>query len=129
MFENGGVTKISDDAIKKLSELFEIDIITTNEDLKVKRVPSLERLKQEEPAPRPNQMSRGFCPNQHCPSNHGYEVEGRYYLRPDRSVCDPVGARYCAVCGEVLEKKCPNCGSPVHDGAICSFCGEPYVVL
>ena len=22
---------------------------------------------------------------------------------------------------------CPNCGAPVHAGAICSLCGQPYI--
>ena len=36
---------------------------------------------------------------------------------------------YCAHCGEVLEKRCPNCGSLVHDGAVCSICGESYIAI
>ena len=72
---------------------------------------------------------KGFCPNPHCPSNHAYEVEGRRLVRPDRNEADPVGATYCAVCGEVLEKRCPNCGAPLHEGAVCSYCGEPYVAV
>jgi hypothetical protein len=38
-----------------------------------------------------------------------------------------VGGKFCAVCGEVLEKRCPNCNAPIHEGAVCSFCGSPYV--
>ena len=33
----------------------------------------------------------------------------------------------CALCGEILERRCPNCGAPVHAGAICSLCGQPYI--
>ena len=71
----------------------------------------------------------GFCPNPNCPTNHAYLVDGLEYRRPDRAAADPVGGRFCAMCGEVLEKKCPGCGAPVHDGAVCSFCGNPYVAV
>ena len=29
--------------------------------------------------------------------------------------------------GEVLEKKCPSCGAPIHAGAVCSICGDSYI--
>ena len=28
---------------------------------------------------------------------------------------------------DVTNKKCPNCGAPVHAGSVCSLCGEPYI--
>ena len=30
---------------------------------------------------------------------------------------------------DLVVYKCPNCGAPVHKGAICAFCGQPYVVV
>ena len=68
-----------------------------------------------------------FCPNPQCPSNRAYQVAGRALYSPDRSAADPVGGRFCAVCGEVLERLCPNCGAWVHAGAVCSHCGQPYI--
>lgn len=121
MFEQGDGTKLNDDVIKKLADRFGIDItgesssgsvVSTSDVSVVARVPG-----------------EGFCPNPNCPSNHEYHVEGRKLLRPDRKAADPVGGRFCAVCGEVLEKKCPNCGTYIHDGAFCSLCGNPYVVV
>ena len=117
MFEQGDGTKLNDAVIRKLAEKFGVSL--------------------EEKAPVSEftgtcltaSASRGFCPNPKCPSNASYEVDGRTLLRPDRSAADPAGGKFCALCGEVLEKQCPNCGAPVHDGAICTFCGEPYVVL
>lgn len=120
MFESrGDGTKLNDEVIRKLAKKFGI---------------TLDEKKEDTPAPiiRPvvaMAHASGFCPNPECPSHHRYEIDGRLLLRPDRAVQDPVGGRYCAVCGELLERRCPNCGAPVHDGAICSLCGEPYVAV
>ena len=118
MFENGDGTKLNDEVIGKIARKFGLEIEVKEEG---KGGLSPVSLAQHSP-------HTGFCPNGDCPSNHRYEVAGRLLRRPDREAADPVGGRFCAVCGEVLERRCPNCGSPVHDGAVCSFCGEPYVV-
>ena len=117
MFEQGDGTKLNDVAIKKLAEKFGVSLTA------------------ESPAGKPACTGvtvtavRGFCPNPKCPSNRSYEVDTRTLLMPDRSAADPAGGKFCAMCGEVLEKRCPNCGASVHDGAICSFCGEPYIAV
>ena len=120
MFEQGDGTKLNDAVILKLAEKFGV---------------SLKAERAEAPVSKPTgtclvaSAVRGFCPNPKCPSNHAYEVDARTYFRPDRSAADPAGGKFCAVCGEVLEKRCPNCGASVHDGAICTFCGEPYIAV
>ncbi len=123
MFEQGDGTKLNDEVIRKLAQKFGVDLTAKSEPSARPLMTSFAFSPQTEHAP------RGFCPNPHCPSNRPYEVEGRSYLLPDRAKADPVGGKFCAFCGEVLEKHCPNCGAPVHDGAICSLCGDPYVAV
>ncbi len=117
MFEQGDGTKLNDEVVEKLAKKFGVDLHSS-----AKAVSPVERVVL------PSVREIGFCPNPHCPSNRSYEVEGRKLLKPDRAAADPVGGKFCVLCGEVLEKHCPNCGSSVHDGAICSFCGSPYVI-
>lgn len=115
MFEQGDGTKLSDEVIEKIAKKFNLSITGG-------------AAQQSAPIVQVAPSSvRGFCPNPHCPSNHEYFVEEMRFFRPDREAADPIGGRYCALCGEILERKCPNCGAPVHAGAICSLCGQPYI--
>lgn len=121
-FEQGDGTKLNDDTIEKLAKKFDIDISN--------------RQKGGQPVGAANapaafvvsEREAGFCPNPRCPTNRAYEVEGRVFRMPDLAAADPVGGKFCAMCGEVLVKKCPNCGSRIHRGGFCSVCGDPYVV-
>lgn len=118
MFEQGDGTKLNDDVIGRLAKKFGLEIPVESKQSQCSAVAG----------PMVASMSHsGFCPNPRCPSNSVYEVEGRIFVRPDRTAADPVGGRFCALCGEVLERRCPSCGSSVHNGAVCSFCGEPYI--
>ena len=121
MFERGEVTKLSEESVIKYAKKFAVDLKA------VEAVDDGER--QEKKIESLKIPHTGFCPNPACVSHHRYEVEGRIFLRPERAVTDPVGGRYCAVCGEVLERVCPNCGAAVHEGAVCSICGKSYIMV
>ena len=117
MFEQGDGTKLNDEVIEKLAKKFSLSFTAVEQAVPAVAVPPVVVASGR----------RAFCPNPHCPSNHAYFVEEIRLFRPDSDAADPVGGRYCALCGELLERKCPSCGAPVHAGAICSFCGQPYV--
>ena len=112
MFEQGRPTKLSTEVVEKLAKKLGVDLSAA--------APSPD-------SPAVYAPGSGFCPNPQCPSNRAYQVAGRVLYSPDRAAADPVGGRFCAVCGEVLERFCPNCGASVHAGAVCSHCGQPYI--
>ena len=120
MFEQGDGTKLNDEVIEKLAKKFNLSLTPSVSPAQV-NTPPLPHF----PTP---PLHHGFCPNPHCPTNKEYFVEEIRLFLPDREAADPVGGKYCAMCGELLERACPNCGAPVHAGAICSLCGQPYVV-
>ena len=126
MFEQGDGTKLNDDVIKRLAAKFSIQLPT--EEAKPASESATAAVLPR-PVPDFTPERRGFCPNVNCPSHHAYQVDGRTFLKPDRAAQDPVGGRFCVVCGEILERVCPTCGGALHDGAICSFCGSPYLAL
>lgn len=113
MFENGSPTKLSEETIRLIAKKLGVSL-SAEDSASVSAMPG-------------SSVVKGFCPNPKCPSNSTYEVDGRRFFIPDCSRADPVGGRFCALCGEVLEKKCPNCGAPIHAGAVCSICGDPYI--
>ena len=118
MFEQGDGTKLNDAVIDKLAKRFSISLAESSSESNASSLALAARVF----APH-----TGYCPNPLCPSHQKYRVDGKLLFRPNREVEDPVGGRFCAVCGEILERKCPNCGGEIHDGAVCSFCGSPYV--
>lgn len=126
MFEQGQPTKLNDEVVEKLAKKFGVELSTSKDESATSSVVQQDASFSAASLQLP---SKGFCPNPSCPSNKGFVVDGRRLFLPDRDQADPVGAKYCAMCGEILEKRCPNCGAPVHPGAICSLCGQPYIVV
>lgn len=121
MFEQGNPTKLNSAVIEQIAKKFGVSL----EDKKNPSAPAVAAV-MNFPS---EEIARGFCVNPFCPSNRRIRAGERQLILPDRKVADPVGGEFCAMCGEVLEKRCPNCGAPVHDGAVCSICGEVYVVV
>lgn len=120
MFEQGDGTKLNREAIENLCRKFSIPLLEQSGNKASAGSGLAAQIFN-------GSHERGFCPNPNCPSHQVYEVEGKRFFKPNRNEQDPVGGKFCAVCGEVLEKKCPNCNAPIHEGAVCSFCGTPYV--
>ena len=100
MFEQGDGTKLNDEVIEKLAKKFNLSLTPSVSPAQV-NTPPLPNL----PTP---PLHRGFCPNPHCPTNKEYFVEEIRLFLPDREAADPVGGKYCAMCGELLERMCPN---------------------
>lgn len=114
MFEQGQPTKLNTEVVEKIAKKLGVDLKPVTEAEKI--------------TPVVFSPHEGFCPNPKCPSNRPYQVDGKTFYQPDRVAADPMGGKYCAICGELLERRCPNCCGIIHAGAVCSFCGEPYIV-
>ena len=118
MFEGGQPTKLSDETVKKLSEVLGVPL------QEEKTSPSV---LSTSVSSAPQIVVHGFCPNCQCPSNVPYVVAGRLFYRPSRKVASPTGGVRCTQCGEMLEMRCPKCGAPLNEGACCAVCGAAYV--
>ena len=127
MFEQGQPTKLNDEVIEKLAKKFGVELKEADDCSGASTTGTAFTI------PFSTSTSyhhlKGFCPNPGCPSNHAFLVDGRTLYLPNRDEADPVGGKFCAFCGEILEKRCPNCGAPVHAGAICAHCGQPYLAV
>ena len=119
MFEQGDGTKLNDEVIEKFAAKFKVSL-DSNPVVSMEDQPHSATI---------NSPHSGFCPNPDCPSNHRYEVGGRQFAEPHKEECDPAGGKFCAMCGEVLEHRCPNCGAHLHAGAVCQHCGHEYVTI
>ena len=118
MFEGGNPTKLSEETVKKLSEVLEVSL---NEESSAANGEPARAWRESA------SITHGFCPNGQCPSNVPYVVDGRLFYRPSRKVASPTGGMRCTQCGEILEMCCPKCGASLNDGACCAVCGAAYV--
>ncbi len=67
------------------------------------------------------------CTNFNCPSNMPYMVGDEVYFMPQGT---SGGGRHCILCGELLTRKCPHCGSEIPmAGGCCGSCGAAIVEL
>jgi hypothetical protein len=113
MFESGHPEKLSMESVKRVAEILEIPF---KKEATVLPDPDIEQ----------EGIKKGYCPNADCLSNIPFVINGEPVIHPS---IKPAGAesRYCTVCGEVLEKSCPECGGPVTEGAFCSECGSARI--
>lgn len=67
------------------------------------------------------------CANFNCPSNMPYSVGEDVYFMPLGSAGT---GHHCILCGELLSRICPNCGSPiVSPGGCCGACGNVIIEM
>ena len=113
MFEGGHPEKLSIEFVRKVAEILEIP---------------LENEMSEPAAEREENLfsKKGYCPNAACLSNIPYEINGELILWPTVSTFNE-DSRYCRICGEVLELRCPQCGRDATPGAFCERCGTARI--
>jgi transcriptional regulator with XRE-family HTH domain len=71
-----------------------------------------------------------YCPDPDCPSTHVYPLGAQTAYRPRFVRAEAEVPFHCPDCGEICEKRCPECGTPISErlrGAFCSDCGKPLV--
>lgn len=116
MFEGGRSTALSAAVIGKLCDALEL-LPPSEAEVALFEERALQRVQQGE---------RTFCPNPQCLCNLPVQLGGRVVLVPRGHVAQE-GEVHCAWCGEVLERRCPECGAPINEGAFCVHCGGAYL--
>ena len=97
MLEAGHSAKVARETVEKIASLLDVPMESPPTESPLRFPPTL-------PPP-----AHAFCPNALCHSNVPYTVDGAllFWPRPQPDV----GAPHCAVCGELLERRCPHCGA------------------
>ncbi len=111
MLEAGHAAKVARETVEKIAALLEVP---------------LEAATAAQPLPfgPVSAVSHAFCPHADCFSNVPYVVNGDLLFWPRPQPENRPAAAHCAVCGELLERRCPHCGAPVTAaGACCPACG------
>ena len=109
-FESGRTDVLAKDKILKLASFLEVDLETV-----------------ATPAP----SSLRYCPNSACATNDPYVMGADIVIKPTFLPAESSRQMWCRVCGEVLERCCPDpaCNAPITRGMFCGECGQRYVVL
>lgn len=111
MMEQGNATALSSEKIRHIGRILGIE------------TPEL----TEEVISPPAIPGRAYCPVYDCPTNRPFTVGERLLLLPKHATFHGSRATRCPMCGELLERACPECKTPIGPGACCEDCGTPYV--
>jgi len=115
MLESGQSAKIAQETVDKIASLLGVPLEAPSADLR-----------PQAPAPG-TPHPHAFCPNALCYSNVPYVVNGELLFWPRPQPAPTAGGTHCAVCGELLEQRCPHCGAALGAGACCPVCGGMLV--
>ena len=109
-FEAGRADVLAKDKILKLAEILEVNL-------------------EAVVTPVPGALC--YCPNADCPANDPYVIGNEVVIKPTFLRAESSRQMWCRVCGEVLERRCPDpaCNAPIARGMFCGACGQRYVVL
>ncbi|MBQ9694016.1 MAG: helix-turn-helix domain-containing protein [Kiritimatiellae bacterium] len=116
MFEGGRSTALSAQVIGKICDTLGL-LPPTAAELSAEDETLRNRLQHGE---------RVFCPNPQCPCNLPMTLGNRVILVP-KAHHATTGEIHCGWCGEVLERRCPECGAAINPGAFCAQCGSAYL--
>lgn len=112
MLEAGQAAKVGQETVEKIASLLDVALESAAGGVAT-------------PMPRPT-AAHAFCPNALCFSNVPYALNGELIFWPRPQPAGSAG-KHCAVCGELLEHRCPHCGETLSEGACCTVCGKPKV--
>ncbi|HNX35129.1 MAG TPA: helix-turn-helix domain-containing protein [Kiritimatiellia bacterium] len=115
MLESGQSVKIARETVEKIASRLGVPLEPASDD---PRSPAMAA------GPLP---AHAFCPNAFCYTNVPYVVNGDLLFWPRPQPASAAGGTHCAVCGELLERRCPHCGAPLGAGACCPHCGGALV--
>lgn len=110
MLERGRMGVIARPTLEKIAEILGV---TVSEEA---------ALQPKRPAPT-SARAACYCPTFDCPSNLPYVVSGELFFLP----VVRGQSKHCLYCGELLESRCPACGTAAGPGACCMGCGSAYV--
>ncbi len=113
MLEDGKPDAVNRETLERIAALFELTPPAVDE-------------KTFTITPAATKAAMCYCPQADCYSNIPFVVQGQLKYHPRRQL-SMNGAPYCAVCGELLETTCPNCGASYTEGACCTHCGHSYI--
>jgi DNA-binding XRE family transcriptional regulator len=112
MFEGGRADKLSMDSVRKIAAILEIPLEGTQS--------------AESAGTSAACGQKVYCPNPACLGNIPCCAGDVLMVWPSVAPAAE-GAVYCRICGEVLERACPECGRPVGEGAFCAACGRARI--